>query len=260
MFAEGLVVHEEIADVAVAVDVVHPGGESFGAERPFLPVAIPESEGDVVGKLVVLQQEVDRAFRHRLGLSLEAGRRVDVVRRPELQQPIHAFAEDGPVLATLGDVPREVVVVHELGVAEDRGRLAEEFLDLVAMGVDLAIELVMAEEEARGVVARLTDELAGTGVRELLEEIDDVGGPLFELLEADPADRVADPEPALVSPDEIEDLPRGGSVALVRDLEHDLAVGLLVEVERVRVEDGVPAETEGLMDLEVEADRCHGRR
>ena len=60
--------------------------------------------------------------------------------------------------------------------------------------------------------------------------------------------------------DEIEDLPRGGAIALVRDLEQDLAIGLLVEVERIRIEDGVPTEAEGLMDLEVEADRCHGRR
>ena len=88
------------------------------------------------------------------------------------------------------------------------GRLAEEFPHLVAMGVDLPVELVAAEQEARRVVARLTDELAGPGVGQFLEQVDHVGGPLLELLEADAADRVAHPEPPLVPAHEVEDLPR----------------------------------------------------
>lgn len=37
VFAEGFVVHEEVAEVAVAVDLVDPFGEFFGGEWPFFP-------------------------------------------------------------------------------------------------------------------------------------------------------------------------------------------------------------------------------
>lgn len=40
VFTEGFVVHEEVAEVSVAVDVVDPLGEFFGGERPFFPAFV----------------------------------------------------------------------------------------------------------------------------------------------------------------------------------------------------------------------------
>ena len=109
-------------------------------------------------------------------------------------------------------------------------------------------------------VAGLTDELAGTGVGKLLEHVKNIRSPHFELLETDSGYREGDSESSLVSFDEVENLPGGRSVALVRNLEHDLAVRVVVEVERVIVEDRVPTKTKRLVNLKIEADRCHGGR
>ena len=40
VFAEGFVIHEEVAEVAVAVDVVDPLGELLGGEWPFFPAFV----------------------------------------------------------------------------------------------------------------------------------------------------------------------------------------------------------------------------
>src|SRR6185295_499728 len=110
-----------------------------------------------------------------------------------------------------------------------------------------------------GVVIRLADELAAAGGGEVLEGLDHVRGKLFELVEHDAGDGVADAEVPLVAADQVEDQFRRGAVALVRDLAADFPVLFGVEVEGVRVEDRVSAEPEGLMDLEVENDGGHGR-
>ena len=74
------------------------------------------------------------------------------------------------------------------------------------------------------------------------------------MLDDGAGDGVGDAEVALVLFDEVEDELGGGSVALIGDLFGDLAVGVLVEVEGVRVEDGVGLEAVWLVDLEVEDD------
>ncbi len=61
VFAEGFVVHEEVAEIAVAVDLVDPACEFFGAEWPFFPCFVGESEGDVVGEFVVFEEEAEGA-------------------------------------------------------------------------------------------------------------------------------------------------------------------------------------------------------
>ena len=70
-------------------------------------------------------------------------------------------------------------------------------------------------------------------------------------------DRVRDPEAAVVPADQVEDLPGRRAIALLRDLQADPLVRLVVEVERIAVEDRVAPEPEGLVHLEVEADRGH---
>lgn len=57
VFAEGFVVHEEVAEVAVAVDLVDPSGELLGGEGVLLPPSVAEAEGNVVGELVVLEEQ-----------------------------------------------------------------------------------------------------------------------------------------------------------------------------------------------------------
>jgi hypothetical protein len=62
-----------------------------------------------------------------------------------------------------------------------------------------SVELVLGVEEGEGVVVGLADELAAAGVGELFEEVDDVGAPGLELVEADAGDGVGDAEVALVA-------------------------------------------------------------
>ena len=57
VLAEGFVVHEKVAEVAIAVDLVDPLGEALGGEGPLGPAAVAEAEGDVVGEAVVLQED-----------------------------------------------------------------------------------------------------------------------------------------------------------------------------------------------------------
>jgi len=77
MLAQGFVVHEQVAEVAVAVDLIHPPGESLGGERPLRPVPIRKAEGDVVAEPVVLQKQLDAGVTE---VPLRARRHVDVVR------------------------------------------------------------------------------------------------------------------------------------------------------------------------------------
>ncbi len=96
------------------------------------------------------------------------------------------------------------------------------------------------------------DELAAAGFGELDEEVEDIGGELFPLLDDGAGDCVGDAEVALVLFDEVEYELCCWAVALVGDFFGDLAVGVFVEVEGVRVEDGVWLEAVWLVDLEVE--------
>ena len=57
MLAEGLVVHKQVDDEAVAVDLVDPVREFVGGQRPLRPVAIGEPKRDIVAQRVIFQQE-----------------------------------------------------------------------------------------------------------------------------------------------------------------------------------------------------------
>ena len=83
VLAERLVVHEQVAEEAVAVDLVDPAGELLGRQRPLLPGAVAEAERDVVAQPVVLQQQLElRRVR----------RAVDVVGAAVAEDVVGAFA------------------------------------------------------------------------------------------------------------------------------------------------------------------------
>src|SRR5690606_4666576 len=91
VLAEGLVIHEEVDKVAVAVDVVDPLGELLGREGPLAPAAVAEAEGDIVGEAVVLEQEPERLA---IGGNRPAGRRVDIAWLAEAEVVIPPLAAD----------------------------------------------------------------------------------------------------------------------------------------------------------------------
>ena len=254
VLAEGLVVHEQVAAEAVAVDLVDPARELLGGKRPFLPAPVREAEGDVVAQAVVLEEQLDRA----VGEVAFARRRVDIVRRAEAEQAVDALADDRAVLAALRHVRGELVRVDELGVAEDLRRHAEDLLHALLVEVDLRVELRAGEEERERVVARLADEFARARVDEALQRVDDIGRPQLELRERRARDRVRAAEALVMPLHEVEHHRRRGAIALVRDLAHDPLVRLVVEVERIGREDRVAPQPVGLVELEVEADACHG--
>ena len=283
MFAEGFVVHEEVAEVPVAVDVVDPSGELFSGEWPFFPGFVGESEGDVVGEFVVFEEEAEGG-RGRgsktpsVGLAdtspvrtgeegwIEGGGwgAIDIRRGAVAQVRVGAFADgaEEPWVAVFVFDFREGagqgVGVDEFGISEDSWGLAEVLLDEVGVHVELVAELVLGIEETQRVVVGLGDELDAAGVCELLEEVEDIGGELFPLLDDGACDGVGDAEVALVAFDELEHELGRRAVALVGDLLGDLAVGFFVEVEGVGVKDGVGLQAVWLVDLEVEDDRGHG--
>ncbi len=148
----------------------------------------------------------------------------------------------------------ELVGVDEFGVSEDLWCLAEEVFGEFGVHVELLAELVLGVDEAEGVVVGFSDELAAAGFGELLEEVDDIGGVFFELVEDGACDGVGDSEVAFVAANEVEHELGGWAIAFVGDFFTDLAVGFVVEVERVGVEDRVVLEAVGLVDLEIEDD------
>lgn len=101
-------------------------------------------------------------------------------------------------------------------------------------------------------------QLAGAACEELLEQFQNIGSPVLELLERGPAYGERAAERAIGFVHEIEQHLRGGSIAMFRDLLADAAIGKVVVVERMFFEDGVPPKAKRLVNLEVEADRRHG--
>jgi hypothetical protein len=266
VLAKGFVIHEEVAEVAIAVDVVDPLGEFFGREGPLGPTSIGEAEGDVIGEAVVFAEGGEGLVlppNCRAGI---AGSHVGVVGGAEAEDAVDTFAEDAGEAAGsvwvfhVGDEVGEFVVVDEFGVAEDAGCDPEELFDLGRVHVDLLDKLTLGINEGEGVAVGLADELAAAGVGELLEEVDDIGAELLKLFEGDAGDGVGDAEVALVAFDQVEDQFGCWAIALVGDLAGDLAVFEVVEVEMVGIKDRIAAEAEGLVDLKVKDDTCHGER
>lgn len=266
VFTEGFVVHEEVAEVSVAVDIVDPLGEFFGGQRPLFPSLVGETEGDVVGEFVVFEQQSERAAirSHERLIVLVIGGAVDIVGGSVSEVAIGSFADGSQeswvafFVFDFGECFGEFVGVDEFSISEHGWGLSEVFLDELGVHVHLVGELFLGVDVAEGVVVGLGDELAASGLGELDEEVEDIGAELFPLVDDGPGDRVGEAEVALVFFHEVEHEFGGGAIALVGDLVADLAVGVFVEVEGVGVEDGVWLEAVRLVDLEVEVDGCHG--
>ncbi len=261
MLAQRLVVHEEIAQIAVAVDLMNPPRELLRGQRPLLPAPVREPERDVVRQPVVLQQQREGTPP---GRPLARVRRpVHKVRRPEPENAIHPLAEHPleprAALAVLerGDEVRHIVVVGELGVAEDRRRLPEERLDPPGVLLDLLPELLTRIQERQRMVRGLGQKLAAPRVGQLPEQVQHIGRPRLDLIEHHARHRVGNLEGALVNLHHVADEPRRRTVALVGHLQQNLLVLGVVKVERIGVEDRVAAQAVGLVDLKIEDDGGH---
>ena len=259
MLTECLVIHEEVAELTVSVDLIHPSRELLGGEWPFLPVSIGESKGDVVGQAIILQKNSNRITI--VGCcGRTTGRAVGIVRRPADEQVVESLADDGTMSTHFSDGPRDGIVVDQFGVAKDRRSNSEEPFDAGFLQGDLFLELIRCEDVTQGMMRGLGEKLNRSRLGALLEQLDDLGGPGFELFECDPGDRIGHSEAALMSSDEIQNLGRGGNIALVGDLATDLLVRFVVEVERMIFEHRVLLDAVRLMNLKIEAYAGHSER
>jgi hypothetical protein len=79
------------------------------------------------------------------------------------------------------------------------------------------------------------------------------------LVEDHPGEGKGDPEGAAVFLNQLKQEGAGGEIAFLRDAVQDPAVLriVLVVMEMAHVEEGVPPQTAGLVDLKVEADARH---
>ncbi len=252
MFAEGLVVHEEIHEIGRWPRALEPIDEGLGAEGILAPAAVAEAEGDVVAERVGLEQDREvrrRAHRHHLA------------RRASSQDAVDAFGDDAREAALL-QVRREALGEDELGVAEHARAYPEELLHPGAVEVDLPIEFLAIEEEREAVVRGLREQLDASGLHQRLERLQHFGSPALELLHRGERDRERHPEAPLVSVDLLEKELVHGQVAAAGHLAHHLLVEGVVEVvlAAADVEDAVAPEPVGLVDLEVEAEIDHGVR
>jgi len=138
MFAEGFVVHKEVYDEAVAVDLVYPAGELVGGQRPLTPVAVGEPESDVIAERIVFEQqfEVIAPF----GAVNEIGASV-------AEDVVSAFADNGVETTHRLYEVGQLVIIYKLGVSEDAWRLAKELLHCLDVLVDLLDKLVARIEE-----------------------------------------------------------------------------------------------------------------
>ena len=112
--------HEDIDDLLFLRHGVNPADVAVGKERVFVPLGVGETQADVVGQLVVTQQQ------------LQVGVHVAVVHIVRALPTQH-------VLGTLGQHTLEAhachhgtnfVRINQAGVAEHLRRLAEHFLHL----------------------------------------------------------------------------------------------------------------------------------
>ena len=250
VFAEGLVVHEEVDDRLLPPDPMEPVGVFGRRERVFGPVPVGEAEGHVVRKAVVPQEELQL---------LAARRTVHQVGAPPAEDLFGPLGEDR-LVAHLFHRRREGVAVDQLRVAEGPALLPEEGTDPLPVAEDLLPELPRREEEGEGVAVGLVEELDASRSGQALKALQDIRPVPFQsgrgaTPEREKATRKAPP----YSSNQLKQKGAGGEIAFLRDAVQDPAVLRLVFVvmELAHVEEGVSPQTAGLVDLKVEADARH---
>ena len=102
-------------------------------------------------------------------------------------------------------------------------------------------------------VERFAEELHAAGLGQGVEALHDFRGVGFELFDGGAGHGDREAEAAPVSSDQIEEQAVGGNVAMFGDAFDEAGVEVVVKVGGVGIEDGVLAEAERLVDLEVQA-------
>ena len=103
------------------------------------PLMVGETEGDIVGKTVVLEQQFE----------LVAARgAVEEVGTAPAENVIRAFGKDGLVAHVFHGAGKGVVV-NQLGIAEDHGPDAEQLLDAVVVLPHLRAKFLRRIEEGK---------------------------------------------------------------------------------------------------------------
>ena len=122
------------------------------------------------------------------------------------------------------------------------------------MKIYLLIELFSCKYKAERVVAGFIYKFATPGVSKFFEKVDDIRSPFLKLFETCPGDGVGNPKTPFVAFNQIKNLFSCRPIALICNLKQDLFICIVIKVKGIRIKDGIPAKTEGLMNLKVETD------
>ena len=249
MLAEGLVIHEQVDDLARRLVRGEPLHVLVGCQGPLVPALVREAESDVVRELVVAQQQAQ---------FLVDGVGVDVVGRFPPQHVLGSFGQHRAE-AHAGDHRADLVRIDQLRVAESGGFHPELLFDKVRVQFDLLREILLRSQRGQRVGVGLGEELHAARRGKLLERVEHFGGEGAELFDGDARDRERTAELALVLPDELEQQGVHRQVALAGDLLHDRTVHEVVQVVVVlaHVEEAVFLQTPGLMHLKIKTDGFH---
>jgi hypothetical protein len=121
------------------------------------------------------------------------------------------------------------------------------------------VEFNLRKREGQGVVVGFIEEFHATGVGQVLKEFQDGGLVPGELFEGDSGNGEGDLEPAPMMADLLQQDIGGGQVARLGDPLKDGAIFFLIfiRVFPADIEEGIMAEADGLVDLEITTDGGH---
>ena len=243
MFAESFIVHEEVDDLARSLVRSEPFYIFVRRQRPFVPTAVREAEGDVVREFVVAQQQAQ---------FLVDGVGVYIVGRFPAQHVLGTFGQHRTE-AHFGHCGADVVGVDQLCVSEG-GRFHPEFL-FYKCRVEFYLfgEILLRSQRGQRVGVSLGEELYATRGGQFLERFEDFGRIGAELFDGDARDRERAAELTLVFPDELQQQGVHRQVALPGDFLHDGAVQQVVQIVVIlaHVEEAVLLQSPGLVYLKI---------
>ena len=248
-FAEGLEVHEQVDYLFLGRCRCDPVDIFVGSHGVAVPFGVREAEGDIVAQLRVLEQQFQLRAR---------GGAVDVVGRFPAQNMLGALGY-APFETHVVDLRSEVVAVDELGVAQNFRLDAEQGMEFLTVGLDLQAEFLRVGKRRQRVGVGLGKELYLAGLGQLLQQVDEFGHILLELIQSRSCHRDSAAESAVGSLDHAQQALGGGYVGVGSYASDDIVVGEVVEIIMVvaYVEKAVAFEAERLMYLEIKTDCFH---